>query len=188
MDEVALADTPGLRCRSPRVAFSDTEADRAKFGCGRGRVTTLGKSVYPERLHSSAKSVSREPVHWYSSAGRGGACGRGPRPRTARVPTLDHAGLWTSGRAAPRPPRRTSLRPFLNVRCVVRTNADNTRNSGNSRPGRKGTRGRGWGLRHPQDVPRPGSHGKRSPSLLLCPERTPAADSGRHWAARGREL
>lgn len=34
-----------LRCHSPTVGFSDVEAEGAKVGCGRGRVTTLGKSV-----------------------------------------------------------------------------------------------------------------------------------------------
>lgn len=99
MDEAAaLADTPGLHCHAPRVGFSDREEDRAKFGCGRGRVTTLGKSVYPESLQSSAKSVSREPVHWYSSAGEGTQGARRPQAEPqAASRTLPHA-----------PPRRAS--------------------------------------------------------------------------------
>ena len=45
MDGVALTGTPGLHCHSPRAGFSDNEADGREVGCGRGRVTTLGKSV-----------------------------------------------------------------------------------------------------------------------------------------------
>lgn len=45
MDEAALADTRELHCHSPKVAFSDKEAEGTKGGWGRGRLTTLGKSV-----------------------------------------------------------------------------------------------------------------------------------------------
>lgn len=97
MDEVSLKDAPGLHCHSPRVGFSDRDVDGTKLGCGRGRVTTLGKSVYPERLQSSAKSVSREPVHWYSSAGEGAqgarACGRSPRLRPHAFPCSTTRGF-----------------------------------------------------------------------------------------------
>lgn len=79
MDEVALAGIPELHCHSPRMGFSDKEAEGTKVGCGRGRLTTLGKSTYPDRAQSSAKSASRTPVHWYSSAGGRGGWTRGRR-------------------------------------------------------------------------------------------------------------
>lgn len=108
MDEAAaLADTPGLHCHSPRVGFSDGEEDRAKFGCGRGRVTTLGKSVYPESLQSSAKSVSREPVHWYSSAGEGRReCGAavGAPGRLPHTPPRSTTRSFGTRGGQPRPP------------------------------------------------------------------------------------
>lgn len=43
MDEVARR-APQLHCHSPMTGFSDTEEEGRKGGCGRGRVTTLGKS------------------------------------------------------------------------------------------------------------------------------------------------
>lgn len=36
---------PGLPGHSPKAGFSDIEAEGTKAGCGRGRGTTLGKSV-----------------------------------------------------------------------------------------------------------------------------------------------
>lgn len=105
----------GLNCHSPTVSFSEIEAEGTKVGCGRGRVTTLGKSLYPDRVQSSAKSVSRSPVHWYSSTGRGGGTD-GAEPRA--VAPCGHRGAAEAAgrrprrrpaprsRAHPQPPRR----------------------------------------------------------------------------------
>lgn len=73
------------------------------IACGCGRATTLGISCRPARVHSSVKSCSRMPVHWYSSGG-GGERETGewawPRESVAR-----------GSRALPPPPHPRRARP-----------------------------------------------------------------------------
>lgn len=185
MDEVALAGAPELHCHSPKMGFSDREAEGTKVGCGRGRLTTLGKSTYPDRAQSSAKSASSTPVHWYSSAGGRGRLDARPPPPGARPRTSGWAGL---------PPRRT---PYI-LKCKMRgkDHAENTGNSGKSKSGIRDQacdgRAPPTGRPQPSLLPRPvlagaaqGHAEKEAPGLTTA-ERTrePRRAGGARWQHR----